>query len=106
MSSSSLSDTKQAASYLKVTVEQIRGFVDDGELIFINVGRGKKRPRMRFAQEDLDRFIDSRRQKSNPPCLSTKRKNRRITNMTSKSPVIGFTALRNAHLEKKQKGSK
>jgi hypothetical protein len=38
----------QAAAYLNITPEQLLLFVGDGELRFVNVGRGKKRPRYRF----------------------------------------------------------
>ena len=48
-----LFDLKQAAKKLHVSEEQTRGFVRDGELQYINVGRGKKRPRMRFTEADL-----------------------------------------------------
>jgi excisionase family DNA binding protein len=101
-----LFDLKQAAKKLDISEEQARGLVQDGELQFINVGRGKKRPRMRFTEEDLDDLIERRRRKSNPSCLSTNRKSHRSTNTTSKSTVIGFTALRNAQLEKTPRNSK
>lgn len=100
-----LFDLKQAAKKLAVSEEQARGLVQDGELQFINVGRGKKRPRMRFTEADLDDLIERRRRKASP-CLSTNRKNHRSTITTSKSMVIGFTALRNAQLEKTPRSSK
>ena len=101
-----LFDLKQAAKKLDISEEQARGLVQDGELQFINVGRGKKRPRMRFTEADIDDLIERRRRKSNPLCLSTNRKSHRFTSTTSKPEVIGFTALRNARLEKKPSGLK
>jgi hypothetical protein len=95
-----LFDLKQAAIKLDISEEQARGLVRDGDLPYINVGRGKKRPRMRFTEEDLDELIERRRRKAEP-CLSTNRKSHRFTSTTSKPVVIGFTALRNAQLEKK-----
>src|ERR1700682_1236937 len=104
-SGAQLFDLKQAAKKLDIAEEQARGLVQDGELQFINVGRGKKRPRMRFTEADLDEMTERRRRKSEP-CLSTNRKSHRFTNTTSKPVVIGFTALRNAQLEKKPKSLK
>ena len=100
-----LFDLKRAARKLGISEDQTRGLVQDGELQFINLGRGKKRPRMRFTEADLDELIERRRRKI-APCLSTNRRNHRSTNTTSKPVVIGFTALRNAQLEKRQKDSR
>jgi hypothetical protein len=95
---------KQAARKLGITTDQVRGFVDDGELQYINAGRGKKYPRLKFTDADLDDFIERRRRKSTP-CL-TNRKSHRTTASTLKSEVIGFTALRNAQLAKTPKSLK
>jgi excisionase family DNA binding protein len=100
-----LFDVKQAARKLGISEDQVRGFVEAGELQFINLGLGKKRPRMRFTEADLDDLIERRRRK-NTPCLSTSRKSHRITSTTSKPEVIGFTARRNAQLAKTPKSSK
>ena len=43
----------QAAAYLGITDDQVAAFVQDGELSYINVGRGKKRARYRFTIPDL-----------------------------------------------------
>ena len=88
---------KEVAIKLRISEEQARGLVQDGELQFINVGRGKKRPRMRFTEADLDDLIERRRRK-NAPCQSIARKSHRIGNTTSRSEVIGFMARRNAPL--------
>jgi len=100
-----LFDLKQAARKLGITNDQTRGLIQDGELPYINVGRGKKRPRLRFTEADLDELIERRRRKSEP-CPSTNRESHRIGNTISKSKVIGFTAQRNARLEKRGTGSK
>jgi excisionase family DNA binding protein len=100
-----LFDLKEAAKKLYISEEQARGLVQDGELQFINVGRGKKRPRMRFTEADLDDLIERRRRKSEP-CLFTNRKSHRFTSTTSKPAVIGFTARRNAQLGKTPKNSR
>ncbi|MEX0827649.1 MAG: helix-turn-helix domain-containing protein [Haliea sp.] len=58
--------TKEAASELRITVEQFRALVHDGELAYVNVGRGKKRPRMMFTPQDLDDFIERRKRRDAP----------------------------------------
>jgi excisionase family DNA binding protein len=92
----------QAAIYPNITDEQVLAFIKDGTLDYINLGRGKKRPRYRFKKQDLDAFIEHRRQKE-APCLSTSQRSHRSTPSTSKSVVIGFTAQRNAKLAAKPK---
>ena len=100
-----LFDLKQAARKLGISEDQTRGLIEDGELQFINLGRGKKRPRMRFTEADLDELIERRRRKITP-CLSTNRRNHRIGNSTSKPEVIGFMARRNAQIAKTPKSLK
>ncbi len=73
----------QAAAYLNITDDQVAAFVADGTLDYINVGRGKKRPRYRFTKQDLDAFIERRRQKE-VACLSTSKRSPRSTTSTSK----------------------
>lgn len=46
--SDKLLDPKEAAARLNITEEQVRAFARDGDLKFINMGRGAKRPRYRF----------------------------------------------------------
>jgi excisionase family DNA binding protein len=82
--------TKQAAAELQVTVRQVRGLVHDGELRYINVGRGSKKPRMRFADDDLAEFKERRRRRE--ACLSGATKNHPTINTRSPSEVIGFAA--------------
>src|SRR5260370_29239635 len=99
-----LLNRKQAAKKLDITENQLTGLVLDGELHYINVGRGKKRQRMRFPEADLNELIERRRKRE--PCLSINRKNpRHIIGSTSSSTVIGFTARRNAQLARKPRNS-
>ena len=46
-------DLKEAAKRLGVSVDHVRALVDDGRLRYVNIGRGRKRPRYRFADADL-----------------------------------------------------
>ena len=67
----------QAAAYLDITDDQVAAFVQDGELSYINMGRGKKRARYRFTIPDLQAFIEHRRRRE-VFCRSTKPNSRRI----------------------------
>jgi hypothetical protein len=101
----SLLNLKQVAERLGCSEEQARGLVEDGDLPFINIGRGKKRPTMRFSDEDIQTLIE-RRRRTRTPCLSTSPRNHRSISMTSRPEVIGFMAQRNARLAERQKNSK
>ena len=93
----------EAAARLQISAKQLRAFVRSGELRYVNVGRGSKKPRIRFTDADLTEFIAARTRRNNPPCPSTARKTRRTTFMTSSSEVIGFQARRNARAAEKPK---
>jgi excisionase family DNA binding protein len=67
----------EAAALLKVTAEQIRSLIRQGQLSAVNVGSGKKRPLYRITQQALQDFLSrrwqpgravrSRRAKPHPP---------------------------------------
>jgi hypothetical protein len=57
----SLRPPREAAAKLQITIDQLFEFVRLGELRYVNVGRGEKKPRYRFADADLDAFIEQRR---------------------------------------------
>src|SRR5258708_31481978 len=98
-----LLDGKEAAKKLDITEDQLAALVQDGEISYINTGRGKKRPRRKYTEEDLEDFIARRRRRE--ACLSTRPKNHRFTNSISSSTVVGFTARRNAQHAKTPKNS-
>ena len=52
----------EAAVKLKVTPEQIRSLIRNGQLAAINVGTGMKRPLYRITQQALDDFLNHRYQ--------------------------------------------
>jgi excisionase family DNA binding protein len=54
---------KEAATVLRTTVKQVWGLVHDGELTYVDTGRGKKKPRIAFDQQDLDAFIERRKRR-------------------------------------------
>jgi excisionase family DNA binding protein len=93
--------TKQAAAELQVSIRQVRGLVHDGELRYINVSRGKKKPRMRFADEDIAEFKERRRRRET--CLSGAIKSRPSTNTRLPSEIIGFAARRKQRIAAKRK---
>jgi hypothetical protein len=90
-----LHDTASAAAKLKVTEEALRGFVKAGQLKFINIGQGDKRPRYRFTDADLSDFITARQSQESPSCQSSRpRSQRRISGSVSKSVVSDFMVRR------------
>jgi hypothetical protein len=96
---------REAAGRLKSTADQVIGLVNDGKLTYINIGRGKIKPRYRFADSDINEFEDQQRVREEPRrCLSIKEKARRTTNSIAGSKVIGLEELRkqrtNAKLKK------
>lgn len=97
-----LYDLRGAAERLNVTADQLRAFVASGQLKFINVGLGAKRPRYRFAEGDLAELISKLTSQESAPCPSSKpRRVRRTSGTTSNSVVIDFMAQLDAHLAKK-----
>jgi hypothetical protein len=58
---------KETAAVLGVTEDQLREFVVHGEISYIAVGRGAKKIRRMFEQEDIDKFIAGRRRKEQWP---------------------------------------
>jgi Helix-turn-helix domain len=52
---------KDTAAILDITEAQLLEFVRHGELSYIDVGRGRLKPRRRFQQDDIDKFLAARR---------------------------------------------
>jgi predicted site-specific integrase-resolvase len=101
---SPLRPPKSAAQALGVSVKTLNGFVRDGEIRYIDVGRGKKEIRRMFTDEDLEEF-KQRRARREVPCQSTSTKTARSTTTISNSKVIGFMARRALRANERQKGS-
>ena len=96
----------RAAARLSITVAQLTAHVEDGALKYINVGRGKKKPRRRFSPSDLEEFKAARSTLEKSCPSSSQRSPRPITGTASKSNVVGFSALRAARMKKTPSGSK
>ena len=84
---------REAAKLLRVSIKTLNGHIRDGELRYINIGRGAKKPRKMLTDMDIDEFIQRRTRRNVPQCQSTSRKARPTSNTTSNGEVLAFTAL-------------
>jgi excisionase family DNA binding protein len=81
---------KETAAVLRVSLDTLDGIVADGDLVFVNVGRGVRKPRRMFARSDIDGFIN-RRKRRRQPCISTKgtaRKSGRLKSGSRASNIV------------------
>ena len=97
-----LKTAAQAAAKLNCSIKTLNGHVASGALRYVAIGHGTKRPRKRFADADLDAFIESQTRKD-VPCPSTSPRARHTGTSTSSGEVIGFMARRNARRDAKPK---
>jgi len=86
----SLKTPEQAAEFLQCSPKQVHAHAKSGELRYVDIGRGNKRPCRRFA--DLIDFAE-RRSRREQPCQSTSQSSRRTTTTISKCEVVDFTAM-------------
>ncbi|WP_419178583.1 helix-turn-helix domain-containing protein [Ensifer adhaerens] len=98
-----LLDSEQAAELLNVSTRTLREFVKAGDIAYVPLGAGRSKPRLGFTMDDINEFIKSRRTRE---CPSTSQRTPRITTSTSKSVVLGFTALQKQRTAEKQKQGK
>jgi excisionase family DNA binding protein len=85
----------EAAKQLRIGVAELRAAVQRGELRFVLIGRRK-----RFKLPDLELWIQNNTRES---CASSASAARRSGNMTSRSTVLDFEALRAQQTEKRRK---
>src|SRR5262245_34228984 len=88
-----LKTPEQAAEFLQCSPKQVHAHAKSGELRYVDIGRGSKRPHRRFTEADLIDFAERRSRRETSPCQSTSTKARRITTSTSKCEVYDFAAL-------------
>ena len=94
----------EAARKLRCSIKTLNAHVAAGDLCYVIIGKGTKRPRRMYVAADLDAFIANQTRKDVPcPPTSQKMAARRISTTTSKCEVIGFTARRNARRAAKPK---
>jgi excisionase family DNA binding protein len=91
---------KEAAEKLRCSEKTLRAHVESGALRYVQIGRGTKKVRRMFTDEDIEAFIESQTRR-NVPCLSTSTRAHRSTSTTSNGEVVAFTALRNARAAEK-----
>ncbi|AII27754.1 hypothetical protein B9J07_12805 [Sinorhizobium sp. LM21] len=103
MTAPMLLDSEQAAELLNVSTRTLREFVKAGDIAYVPLGAGRSKPRLGFTMDDINEFIKSRRTRE---CPSTSQRTARITTSTSKSVVLGFTALQKQRTAEKQKQGK
>ena len=91
---------KEAAARLAITLEQLTALVFDGEIAYIAIGRGQKRPRRRFTEADIEEFIERRRRREMPfhATLHAHRSRRRSAETAE---PVGFMARLAAERERK-----
>jgi len=95
---------QEVAARLGMSIKQVKTLaLKDGELRFINTGRGSTNIRMMFAEADVEDFIKRRAIRNPPPCPSGNRKTPPTITSTSSGEVIGFTNRLNAQRDAKQK---
>jgi hypothetical protein len=97
---------KQAAADIGISVKTLTGHANDGEIRYINVGRGKKKTRRMYDPNDIKEFKERRARREVPQCQSTATRKARSTTTISDSKVIAFTALQNARTNVTQNPSK
>jgi predicted site-specific integrase-resolvase len=93
---------QETARRLDVSVKTLNGLADDGEIRYVETGRGSKNKRRRYTEEFISEYIE-RRTRRDVPCPSTSTKTARSTTSISNSKVIGFTAQRERRISEKLK---
>ena len=85
----------EAARKLHCSIKTLNAHVAAGDLRYVIIGKGAKRPRKMFTDADLNEFIANQTRKD-VPCPSTRTETaaRRTSTSTSKSKVIGFMEAR------------
>ncbi len=82
---------QEVATRLGMSVKQVKTLaLKDGELRFINIGRGTKNVRMMFTDADVEEFIKRRQKRNTPQQQSPTQKG----TSHRAAEVIGFTARR------------
>jgi hypothetical protein len=97
-----LRTSDEAARKLGCSTKTLNGHVAAGDLRYVIIGKGKKRPRRMFTDADINEFVSSQTRKE-PPCLSDATRGRRSGSTTSKSEIVAFSALQRRRRDVKPK---
>src|SRR5262245_51811893 len=87
-----LKTAAQAAAKLNCSIKTLRAHVAAGDLRYVIIGKGTKRPHRMYAATDLDGFIANQTRKDSPACRSIASRARRSSTSNSASEVIAFSA--------------
>lgn len=93
---------KEACEELKIGMDTLLWHVEQGELLYVAVGKGKQRIRRRFDPEDIARFKELRRRRECPSIVERAAAARG----SSTSGVVGYDfaeRYRTAQLNAQQK---
>src|SRR4051812_4197168 len=94
---------RDAGRVLGVCEKTVRGYVDAGELAYIDLGRGLRRKRRMIHPDDLAAFIE-RQRRTDAPCRSTSPANRRSTTSISNTKVVVLPVRRRSKASEKPSG--
>lgn len=83
----------EVAARLRCSRKTLDAHVRAGDIRYLIIGHGKKRPRRMFAEADVEEFIE-RQTRRDVPVEPTRRVTRRSTAAPPDDRVIGFMALR------------
>jgi excisionase family DNA binding protein len=93
---------REAAAKLRCSIKTLNGHVASGELRYVQIGQGKKRPRRRFTRSDLEALIQHQTREESL-CLSSKtvgRHTRRFFGSTKATTRRAAEAVERAEREK------
>jgi helix-turn-helix protein len=93
----------EAARKLHCSVKTLNAHVAAGELRYVSIGKGTKRPRKMFTPSDLDEFIAHQTRKDSPACRSIASRARHTGTSTSSGEVVAFSGVRRPRLNVKPK---
>jgi hypothetical protein len=80
-----------AAAKLNCSIKTLNAHVAAGDLRYVIIGKGTKRPRKMFADTDLNAFIANQTRTGSPACRSIASRVRRSGTSNFESEVIAFT---------------
>jgi excisionase family DNA binding protein len=88
-----LKTMREAAARLGCSEKTLKGHLENGEIGYVAIGHGTKRPRRMFTDADIDAFIANRTRKD-APCPSIAPRARHTSTSISSGEVIDFTVPR------------
>jgi len=86
-----LKTAAQAAAKFGCSIKTLNGHVAAGDLRYVIIGKGTKRPHKMFTDADLNDFIANQTRTGSPACRSIASRVRRSGTSNFESEVIAFT---------------